>query len=56
MAKDTAYRHSTRSEHTGQQESSGPGHRTRRTTHRAGTPVNRGQVAQDTAQAKQCTK
>ena len=26
MAKDTAYRHSARSEHTGQQESRGPGH------------------------------
>ena len=26
-----------------------PGNRTRNTTHRAGTPVNRSQVAQDTA-------
>ena len=39
--------------HTGEQEPSGPGHRPRRTAHRAGTLVNRSQVAQDTAHAKQ---
>ena len=33
-----------------------PGHRTCKTTHRAGTPVNRSQVAQDTAHAKQHTE
>ena len=48
--------HSTPSGHTGEQEPSGAGHRTRNTTHRAGTPVNRSQVAGDTAQAKQRTK
>ena len=37
------------SEHTGKQEPSGPGHRARNTTHGASTPVNRSQVAQDTA-------
>ena len=45
-----------RSENTGEQEPSGPGHRTRNTTHRAGTPVNRSQEAQDTAHAKQHTE
>ena len=39
--------------HTGEQEPSGPGHRTSKTTHQAGTPVNRSQVAQDTAHATQ---
>ena len=38
-----------RSEHTGEQEPSGPGHHTRKTMHRAGTLVNRSQVAQNTA-------
>ena len=42
--------------HTGEQEPSGPGHRTRNTTPRAGTPVNRSQVAQDTAHATQHTE
>ena len=48
--------HNTPSGHTGEQEPSCPGHRTRKTTHRAGTPVNRSKVAQDTAQARQHTK
>ena len=48
--------HNTSSEHTGEQEPGGPGHPTRKTTHRAGTPVNRSQVARDTAQAKQRTE
>ena len=42
--------------HTGEQESSGPGQRTPKATHRAGTPVNRSQVAQDTAHATQHTE
>ena len=41
--------------HTGEQEPGGPGHRTRETTHRAGTPVNRSQEAQDTAHTTQHT-
>ena len=41
--------------HTGKQEPRGPGHRTSNTTHRAGTPVNRSQLAQDTADAPQQT-
>ena len=45
----------TPSGHTSEQEPSGPGHRTRNTTHREGTPVNRSQVAQDTAHATQHT-
>ena len=45
--------HNAPSEHSGEQESCGPGHRTRDATHRAGTPVNRTQVAQDTAHATQ---
>ena len=44
------------SEHTGEQEPSAPGHRTRNTTLRARTFVNRSQVAQDTAQATQHTE
>ena len=44
------------SRHIGEQEPSGPGHRTRNTTHRAGTLANRSQVAQDTAHATQCTE
>ena len=35
--------------HTGEQEQTRSGHHTRDTTHRAGTPVNRSQLAQDTA-------
>ena len=42
--------HNTPREHTDEQEPSGPGHRTRDRTHRAGTLVSRIQVAQDTAQ------
>ena len=37
------------SEHTGEQERSGPGGHTRNSMQRAGTPVNRTQKAQDTA-------
>ena len=44
------------SEHTGEQEPSVLGHRTCDARHRACTPVNRSQVARDTAQAKQHTK
>ena len=46
----------TPSGHIGEQEPGGPGHRTRKTTHRAGTPVNRSQVAQDTVHATQHTE
>ena len=53
MAWDTAHRGNAPSGHTGEQEPSGPGHCTRNTTNHAGTPVNRSQVAQDTAEAKQ---
>ena len=42
--------------HTGEQEPNGPGQRTSKTSHQAGTPVNWSQVAQDTAQAKQRSK
>ena len=45
--------HSTQNGHTGEQEPSGPGHRTRNTARQAGTPVNESQVAQDTAHATQ---
>ena len=48
--------HNAPSEHTGEQEPCGPGHRTRNTRHWAGTPVNRSQVAQDTAHARQRTE
>ena len=46
----------TASVHSGEQEPSGLGHRTRNGTHRAGTPVNRSQVAQDTTHAAQSTE
>ena len=45
--------HNAAGERTSEQESGGPGHRTRNTTQRDGTPVNRSQVAQDTAHATQ---
>ena len=45
--------HNTPSGHIGEQEPSGPTHSTRNTAHRAGTPVNRSQVAQDTVHATQ---
>ena len=48
--------HNPPSGRTGEQEPSGPGHRTRNTTHRASTPVNRSLVAWDTAHAKQHTE
>ena len=48
--------HNKPSGRTGEQEPSGPGHRTRNATNHAGTPVNRSQVAQDTAQANQHTE
>ena len=48
--------HNAPNQHTGKQEPRGPGHRKGNTTHRASTPVNRSQVAQDTAHATQCTK
>ena len=41
--------HNTPSGHSGEQEPSRPGHRKRNATHRTGTPVNRSQLAQDTA-------
>ena len=47
--------HNTPSGHTGEQEPSSPGHRTRNTTHQAVTPVNRNQVAKHIAKAKQRT-
>ena len=56
MAQDTTHATNTQSGHTGEQEPSGPGHRTRNTTNRAGTPVNSSQVAQDPAHATQHTE
>ena len=41
--------HNTPSGHTGERGPRGPGRHTRNTTHRADTPVNGSQVAQDTA-------
>ena len=40
--------------HTGEQKPNGPGHRSSKTTHRAGAPVNRSQEAQDTAHTCTC--
>ena len=48
--------HNTASGHTGEREPSGTGHRTRDTTQRGGTLVNRSRVAQDTAHAAQHTE
>ena len=56
MAQDTAHSGNTPSGHTGEEEPSGPGHHTRKAAQRAGTPVNRSQVARDTAQAQQHTE
>ena len=57
MAQDTAdTQRNALGEHTAEQEPSGPRHRTRNTMHRGSTPVNRSQLAQDTAQATQRTE
>ena len=48
--------HKAPSEHNGEQEPSGPGHRTCSTKQRASTPLKRSQVAQDTAHAAQPTE
>ena len=48
--------HNAPSGHTSEQESKGPGHRTRNATHRVGTPMTRSQVAQATAHATQRTE
>ena len=48
--------HNTSSGYTGEQEFSGQGHRTGKTIHRAGTPLNRSQVAKDTIHATQHTE
>ena len=48
--------HYTPSRHTAEQEASSPGHRISKTTHRAGTPVNRCQVDQEAADATQRTE
>ena len=53
MPRTPQTRHSPQEVRTGEQEQSGPGHRTRNTTHRATTPVNRSHVGQNTAQATQ---
>ena len=47
--------HNTPSGHTVEREPRGPGHRTRNTLQGAGAPVNRGQMAQDTADPTQQT-
>ena len=49
-------KHKTLRQDTTEQETTGPGHRIRNTTHRAGTPVNRSPVAQDIAHTSQSTK
>ena len=48
--------HNAPSGHTGEQEPSGPGHRTHNTKHRANRPMNKSQVAHDIAQATQNTE
>ena len=48
--------HNALSEHTSEQGPSGPRDRTHNATRRAGTPVNRGQEAQDTAHGTQHTE
>ena len=45
--------HNTPSGRTGEQEPCGQERRAHNTTHRAGTPVNRNQVAKDTAHTVQ---
>ena len=48
--------HNPPSGHTGKQEPSGRGQRTRSTTHQGGTPLNKSQVAEDTAHTTQHTE
>ena len=49
-------KHNSASEHTGQQDSSGPRHDTRNTTHRADPAVNRSKVALNTTHTTQRIK
>ena len=44
------------SEQTSEQEAGGPGHCTRKRTHREGTTMNRSKVAQETAHTRQRTE
>ena len=53
MTKHT--QHHPPSGHNSEQEPSGGGHRTRKTTHPVGTPVNGSQVVKDTARTTQHT-
>ena len=48
--------HNAPSGHPGEQEPSGPGHRTRTAFHRVSSAENRSQVAQDTVDATQRTE
>ena len=54
--RTTHTQHNAPSEHTDEQEPSGPGHGTRNTTQRAGTPVNSSRVAEDNANTTQHTE
>ena len=56
QAPRTTKRRDTTGGHTGEQEPNGPGHRTHKAAHRADTPVNRSQVAQDTPHTTQHTE
>ena len=51
MPRKPCTQHHTQGVQRGEQEPGGPGHRTRNTTHRACTPVNRSQEAQDAVHA-----
>ena len=48
--------HNAPRKHTGEQEPSGPGHRTDNTTQQPSTPLDRSQVAQVTAHTTQRTQ
>ena len=56
MTEDTTHENQRTERAHREQEPSGPGHRTRNTTPRAGTVVDRSLVAKDTAPAKQPTE
>ena len=56
MAQKTHAQHNAPSGHTSEQEPGDPGHRTSKAKEGARTPVNRSQVAQDTAHVTQRTE
>ena len=56
MAQEAQAQHNIQGGHTGEEEPSGPGHRTSKANDGARTPVNESQVAQDITHTTQHTE